>query len=68
MPQFTPNGCIATPSLISALIKENNGWSKAVLGQCFCIPADIQKRLLSGELEWQTPNEKTLIITLPESQ
>ena len=68
MSQFTPNGCSATPSLIVALIKDNGSWAKAVLGQCFGMPAEIQKQLLSGAVTWQTPNERTLIITPAESQ
>jgi len=68
VPQFTPNGCVATPNLIVALIKDNGNWARAVLGQCFGVPKTIQDELLSGAAEWQTPNEKTLIITLVESQ
>ena len=68
MQEFTPNGCIATPSLISALLENKGAWADAVLGQCFHMPNKIRRLLLSGEAEWQIPNEKTLIITLPESQ
>ena len=67
MSQFTPNGCVATPTLLNSLIKNNNGWANSVLGQCFHVPDELQKALLSGEAEWQTPNEQTLIITLLES-
>ena len=67
MPQFTPNGCVATPSLIAFVIKDNSRWSRAVLGQCFCVPVNLQDQLLSGAAEWQTPNERTLIITPVES-
>ena len=67
MSQFTPNGCVATPSLIAALIKDKGRWAHAVLGQCFRMPAPIQEELLSGAVQWQTPNENTLIITPVES-
>ena len=68
MSQFTPNGCVVTPALLVALIKDNGPWAKAVLGQCLGMPDAIQQSLLSGEVKWQIPNEKTLIITLVESQ
>lgn len=68
MHQFTPNGCVATSDLISALQNDHGEWAKAVLSQCFSMPDDIKKLLLSGEAEWQVPNEKTLIIILPGSQ
>lgn len=68
MPQFTPNGCVATPSLIRFLQTENGPWARAILGQCFSMPDHVQKLLLSGAVEWQIPNEKTLTINLVESQ
>ena len=68
MPQFTPDGCVVTPDLISALLVNKGAWAHAVLGQCFHMPDKIRKLLLSGEAEWQIPNKKTLIIILPESQ
>ena len=67
MSQFTPNGCVVTPALLVALIKDNGPWAKAVLGQCLGMPDEIQQSLLSGEVKWQIPNERTLIIIPVES-
>ena len=68
MLQFTPSGCVVTPSLIAALVKDNGSWADAVLGQCFAMPPKIRKALLSGAAEWTIPNEKVLTITLAESR
>jgi hypothetical protein len=68
VPQYAPNGCVITPTLIDALIKDNGRWARAVLGQCLRVPVPIQDQLLSGEAEWLIQNEQTLIVTLPESQ
>jgi len=68
MPHFTPYGAVASSSLIIALIKDNGQWADDVLAQCFAVPADLRKALLSGAATWQTPNSRTLIIIPAESQ
>ena len=61
-------GGIASASVISFAISENNAWAHALLSQCYCVPESIRTALLNGEAEWQIPNVTTLIITLVESQ
>ena len=68
MTEFTANGGVATPSLISALMKDNGRWARAVLGQSWGIPDRTIDAVLSGDAECQVKNKRTLIIILPESQ
>jgi hypothetical protein len=66
--EFTPHGVVVSVSLIHFLLKENNAWSHAVLGQGYAMPLPIRNALLSGEAEWQIKNPNLLTITLVESQ
>jgi hypothetical protein len=68
MTEFTSNGGVATPSLISALMKDKGRWARAVLGQQWGIPEYMVDAMFAGDAECQIKNKKTLIIILAESQ
>lgn len=64
MRDFHANGAVASEALVLALIKNNNGWARAVLSQCFSVPKEYAEALLAGEAEWQIPNMSTITIGL----
>lgn len=60
---FYPHASVASESLVLALIQNNNGWARAVLSQCYSMPAEYAEALLAGEAEWKVENN-TIIIGL----
>jgi hypothetical protein len=65
MREFHAHGAQATPDLIRALIKHNDGWARAVLSQCFSVPKEYAEALLAGEAEW-TVNSPWILCINPE--